>query len=219
MNFSDLLRLYGVWCAKAFAYWTKPRTRIKVLGLLKNQKIKPKSNKLWPIRKERSVQFSSVQSLSRVRLFVTPWIAACQASLSITISWSSLKQEKRDRTCLIQYQTTLRGQIIWESTGKTIFYCFKQYKWNFCCVLYIFIFELLVYSRWLFFSWDIKSVRFFTLYRYKFSFHGKEVCFVPIFDGHQGDVAEVGMLPSQKSFYWSHCLKNDLSLLALLPLF
>ena len=36
-------------------------------------------------------QFSSVQSLSRVRLFVTPWIAARQASLSITISWSSLR--------------------------------------------------------------------------------------------------------------------------------
>ena len=39
-----------------------------------------------------SVQFSSVtQSLSRVRLFATPWIAARQASLSITISRSSLK--------------------------------------------------------------------------------------------------------------------------------
>ena len=38
-----------------------------------------------------SVKFSSVQSLSRVRLFATPWIAALQASLSITISWSSLK--------------------------------------------------------------------------------------------------------------------------------
>ena len=38
-----------------------------------------------------SVQFSSVQSLSRVRLFATPWITACQASLSITNSWSSLK--------------------------------------------------------------------------------------------------------------------------------
>ena len=37
------------------------------------------------------VQFSSVQSLSRVRLFVTPWIAARQVSLSITISWSSPK--------------------------------------------------------------------------------------------------------------------------------
>ena len=38
-----------------------------------------------------SVQFSSVQSLSCVRLFVTPWIAARQASLSITNSRSSLK--------------------------------------------------------------------------------------------------------------------------------
>ena len=36
-------------------------------------------------------RFSSVQSLSRVRLFATPWIAACQASLSITNSWSSLR--------------------------------------------------------------------------------------------------------------------------------
>ena len=36
-------------------------------------------------------QFSSVQSLSRVRLFVTPWTAAHQASLSITNSQSLLK--------------------------------------------------------------------------------------------------------------------------------
>ena len=36
-------------------------------------------------------QFSSVQSLSRVWLFATPWIAARQASLSITNSWSSLR--------------------------------------------------------------------------------------------------------------------------------
>ena len=35
--------------------------------------------------------FSSVQSLSHVRLFVTPWTAACQASLSITNSRSLLK--------------------------------------------------------------------------------------------------------------------------------
>ena len=33
-------------------------------------------------------KFSSVQSLSCVQLFVTPWTAACQASLSITNSWS-----------------------------------------------------------------------------------------------------------------------------------
>ena len=35
--------------------------------------------------------FSSVQSLSRVRLFATPWTAAVQASLSITNSQSLLK--------------------------------------------------------------------------------------------------------------------------------
>ena len=39
----------------------------------------------------KQVQFRSVQSLSRARLFATPWIAACQASLSITISRSSLR--------------------------------------------------------------------------------------------------------------------------------
>ena len=35
------------------------------------------------------IQFSSIQLLSRVRLFATPWIAARQASLSITNSRSS----------------------------------------------------------------------------------------------------------------------------------
>ena len=32
-----------------------------------------------------------IQSLSHVQLFVTPWTAACQVSLSFTISWSLLK--------------------------------------------------------------------------------------------------------------------------------
>ena len=36
-------------------------------------------------------RFLSVQSLSHVQLFVTPWTAACQASLSFTISWSLLQ--------------------------------------------------------------------------------------------------------------------------------
>ena len=38
-----------------------------------------------------NIQFSSVQSLSHVQLFATPWTAAHQASLSITNSWSLLK--------------------------------------------------------------------------------------------------------------------------------
>ena len=36
-------------------------------------------------------EFSSIQSLSCVWLFATPWTAACQTSLSITNSWSLLK--------------------------------------------------------------------------------------------------------------------------------
>ena len=37
------------------------------------------------------IQFSSVQSFSRVWLFTTPWTSACQASLSITNSRSLLE--------------------------------------------------------------------------------------------------------------------------------
>ena len=48
--------------------------------------------KVWAMCLTRGCsQFSSVQSLSHVRLFETPWTAACQASLSITNSWSLLK--------------------------------------------------------------------------------------------------------------------------------
>ena len=46
----------------------------------------------WEIHSELSwVEFSGVQSLSRVRLFAAPWTAAHQASLSITNSQSWLK--------------------------------------------------------------------------------------------------------------------------------
>jgi len=37
------------------------------------------------------IQFSSVQSLTHIRLFVTPWTAACQSSLAITNSRTLLK--------------------------------------------------------------------------------------------------------------------------------
>ena len=46
----------------------------------------------WSANLSSSLRMSSsVQSLSCVRLFVTPWTAACQAFLSITNSWSLLK--------------------------------------------------------------------------------------------------------------------------------
>jgi len=50
----------------------------------------------WPIQGTlyvvafRVSMFSSVQSLSHVQLFVTPWIAARQASLSISLLFSNV---------------------------------------------------------------------------------------------------------------------------------
>ena len=43
------------------------------------------------MQREKEREWTSVQSLSRVWLFETPWTAARQASLSITNSWSLLK--------------------------------------------------------------------------------------------------------------------------------
>ena len=47
---------------------------------------------VWvPYLSGESILFHAfVQLLSRVQLFVTPWAAACQASLPFTISWSLL---------------------------------------------------------------------------------------------------------------------------------
>ena len=50
-----------------------------------------KGKRIWHWKMNSPDQFSSVQLLSRVQLFATLWIAARQASLSITNSRSSLR--------------------------------------------------------------------------------------------------------------------------------
>ena len=47
--------------------------------------------KNWNLKLKTQHHLYSVQSLSCVRLFVTPWTAACRTSLTITNSWSLLK--------------------------------------------------------------------------------------------------------------------------------
>ena len=59
-----------------------------------------------------SVQFSSVQSLSRVQLFTTSWTAACQASLSITNSWSLLKLMSIESVMLSNHLILCRPLIL-----------------------------------------------------------------------------------------------------------
>ena len=64
------------------------RSRNGVLCLIGTAK---QTNKDHVGKKQLMFQFSSVQLLSCVRLFASPWITACQASLSITNSQSLLK--------------------------------------------------------------------------------------------------------------------------------
>ena len=84
---------YDKWCLIVnVCYWTLKQYRCThilsiVLGLLsnKNKHIIHKL-RIIIINRLEEEQFSSVQSLSHVQLFATPWIAAHQASLSITNS-------------------------------------------------------------------------------------------------------------------------------------
>ena len=82
----------GAWASPCFLWIWDPMTP--------SAHHQPLSWKLWDphpkaylisIGKELKEGFSSVQLLSRVRLFAIPWTTARQASLSITNSWSLLK--------------------------------------------------------------------------------------------------------------------------------
>ena len=56
--------------------------------------------------------FSSVQSLSHVWLFAAPWMAACQASLSITNSWSLLKLMPIESVMLSRHLILCRSLLL-----------------------------------------------------------------------------------------------------------
>ena len=61
------------------------------------------------------IQFSSVQSLSSVQLFATPWTAACQASLSITNSRSLHKLMSIESVMPYNYLILCCPLLLWAS--------------------------------------------------------------------------------------------------------
>ena len=83
--------------------------------------------------------FSSVQLLSCVQLFLTPWTAACQASLSINNSWSLPKLMSIESVmlsnCLILFRALLLLPSIFPSIrvfSKESVLCIKWPKyWSF----------------------------------------------------------------------------------------
>ena len=67
-----------------------------------------------------SVQFSSVQMLSHIQLFETPWPAAHQASLSITNSRSLLKLMSTESVMQSNHHILCRPLLLWPSVFPRI---------------------------------------------------------------------------------------------------
>ena len=76
----------------------------------------------WNVTAE--VLVGVVQSLSHVWLFVTPWTAACQASLSFTISWSLLKLMSIESMMLSNHLNLCRSPLLLPS----VFPSFKVFS-------------------------------------------------------------------------------------------
>ena len=87
-----LLSLYfQCWLSRFFGFWPH-YVKSGIWDFISGSKMRYiTGHQLSADSKQRTVfmwSFSSVRALSHVRLFVTPWTAACQASLSITDFWS-----------------------------------------------------------------------------------------------------------------------------------
>ena len=76
--------------------------------------------------------FSSVQSLSHVWLFVTPWIAARQASLSIASSWSSLRLTSIESVMSSSHLILCRPLLLLPPIPPSIRVFMVFFKFHFC---------------------------------------------------------------------------------------
>ena len=74
----------------------------------------------------RSINTAAVQLLSHVQLFVTPWTAACQASLSITSSRSWLKLMSIESVMPSNYLILCRPLLLLPSIFSTIRVCSNE---------------------------------------------------------------------------------------------
>ena len=80
-----------LWYINPTEYYSAMKKKTFESVLMRWMKLEPIIQSAVSQKEKHQYSTSSVQSLSRVQLFVIPWTAACQASLSITNSQSSLK--------------------------------------------------------------------------------------------------------------------------------
>ena len=100
-------------CARIFGKLSSGhRTGKGQFSLQSQRKAMPKNAQTTTqLHSSQSVQLSSIQSLSHFWLFVTPWTAAHQASLSITNSWSPPKPVGDIYICTVSNNEFFLGGI------------------------------------------------------------------------------------------------------------
>ena len=96
---------------------------------------------LWKFRHDHNFhQFSSVQSLSPIRLFATPWTTTRQTSLSIANTWSLLKLRSMETVMPSKHLILCHALLLLPSIfpSITVFsndsvLCIRSLKyWSFC---------------------------------------------------------------------------------------
>ena len=70
-----------------------------------------------------------IQLLSCVRIFVTPWTAAHQAPLSITISWNLLKLISTESMMISSHLILFHSLLLLPSISHSISFCFCFRQW------------------------------------------------------------------------------------------
>ena len=117
---------------------------------------------------KKDLRFSSVQSLSHVRLFATPWITARQASLSITNSRSSLKLTSIESVmpsshlilcCTLLLLSPIPPSIRIFSNESTLHMRWPKY-WSFIFSKFLVEFSCEAIWSWAFVRWKISDYSF-----------------------------------------------------------
>ena len=108
-------------------YWAIYFARsLLIWMLISSKKIASQHHLDWCLNEQLPHSlFSSFQSLSHVWLFVTPWTAACQDSLSITNSWSLLNSCPSSQW----YHPTISSSVIPFSPVFNLFQHQGLFKW------------------------------------------------------------------------------------------
>ena len=140
--------------------------------------------------------FFIIQLLSHVQLFVTSWIAACQASMSFTLRWSLLKFVSIESAMPSNYLILCYPLLLLSSIFPSIWVFFSFFFLNemtICIRWYI-----KAYIEWFLFSWTMNEL---LLSPDKQEFKNWNLWFYQIYKHFSITFVQINKL----FVYWDHC--------------